>query len=160
MRFLKWLLSVSLVASVQAADPVLDPEAINPVWAEQYLRDQYPAVLEDSDKDHVISVYYFGRVGSRNLLGLERVRGDNYEQFFTLLIFEGQQLMGYYPHVLSFPSLLQTNGDVQFPLGVEAYGENSGEPLRLTAKLPEFENLFQGLGELKSCSPWRIPARN
>lgn len=160
MRFLKWLLSVSMIASVQAADPVLDPEAIHPVWAEQYLRDQYPAVLENSDQDHVISVYYFGRIGSRNLLGLERVRGDNYEQFFTLLIFEDQNLIGYYPHVLSFPSLLTATGTVQFPLGVEAYGEHSGKPLRINAALSEFENLCQGLGELKSCSPWRMPAQN
>lgn len=148
---LLWLLSVA----AQAADTVADPLGVTPVWAEQYLQQQHPYLLEDSDNDHVMSMYYFGRIGARTLLGMERVRGENYEQFYTLLLFEQRQLLGYFPQVMTFPSALHENGEVVFPLGVEAHGEFSNGPWNISLDPLSFEPLCQGLGKLMQCVPWQ-----
>src|SRR5690554_7606061 len=41
-------------------------------WAEQYIKQNHPSLMVDSQFDHVLSVYYFGQYGNRSLLGLER----------------------------------------------------------------------------------------
>lgn len=152
------LLLLVLSLNAEGADSVADPLGVTPAWAEQFLKDEYPALLDDSDNDHVMSVYYFGRYANRTLMGLERVRGDNYEQFFTLLVFEGRHLLGYYPHVMTFPSAILPTGEVQFPLGVAAHGQLSDGPWTLAAPVKHFEPLCQGLGALMQCIPWRSPA--
>ncbi|QQD21573.1 hypothetical protein GJQ55_07060 [Venatoribacter cucullus] len=151
---LLWLLSVT----AQAADTVADPLGVTPVWAEQYLQQQHSYLLADSENDHVLSMYYFGRIGARTLLGMERVRGENYEQFYTLLVFEQRQLLGYFPQVMTFPSALQGDGEVVFPLGVAAHGEFSNGAWNISADPNTFEPLCQGLGERMQCVPWQ-PAR-
>ena len=126
------------------------------MWAEHYLQQQHPYLLDDSDNDHVMSMYYFGRIGSRTLLGMERVRGENYEQFYTLLLFEQRQLLGYFPQVMTFPSALKDNGEVVFfPLGVAAHGEISNGPWNISLDPLSFEPLCQGLGQLMQCIPWQ-----
>ena len=156
LRLLCVLLFITL--PVQAADKVADPMGVTPVWAEQFLKAHYPALLDGSEQDHVMSMYYFGRHGARTLMGLERVRGENYEQFYTLLVFEEQRLLGYYPNVMTFRSAILSNGDVQFPLGVAAHGEHSNGPWSLAKPVTAFEPLCQGLGALMQCIPWQIPA--
>ncbi|UXD87397.1 hypothetical protein [Thalassolituus hydrocarboniclasticus] len=160
------LLPLLNVLSVQAADSsaAVMPQAgkhadaaqVSPEWVERYLYTRNSALLDDSFNDHVMSFYFFGRVGERTLIGLERVRGDDYEQFFSLLVFEGEELLGYYRNVLSFPSGVADNGDVQFPRGVNAHLQ--GNELELSISASEFTGLCQRLrgaqAEQDLCVPW------
>ena len=163
------LLLVSLLAALplpaaadaplaEVADAAAAASLVTPEWAERYLYSRNSALLDDSFNDHVMSFYYFGRVAQRTLIGLERVRGDDYEQFFSLLVFEDTHLLGYYRNVLSFPSGVSDSGDVQFPRGVNAHLQGSDALLNIA--LPAFSALCQrqrgsqtqALAEL--CVPW------
>lgn len=156
-----WLSGLLLLSSLaRAADAVRDEQAVSPVWAEQYLRQHHPHLLQDSEQDHVLSLYYFGRYGTLNLLGMERVKGEHYEQFFTLLLFSGQTLLGYYPDVLSFPSAVTEQGEVRFPVGIQAHLQGSGQSLSLPALLQQPQPLCQGLGALQRCVVWQQPDRH
>lgn len=144
-RVFTLLLSVFAVLSASQADP------LTAVWAEQYLKSHHAALLEGSERDHVMSLYYFGQHGSRSLMGLERVRGDDYEQHFSLLIFEGKVLIGYYQDVLSFPSLINEKGEVSFPLGVRSAYQQSGQPLSLAGASQRNDALCQKQEEISAC---------
>lgn len=122
-------------------------------WAEEYLKSHHSHLLDGSDKDHVMSVYFFGRINNYSLMGLERVQGDDYEQHFTLLIFEDKNLIGYYQNVLSFPSLISPQGEVSFPLGIKTYYQKSRRPLTI-APSQQPEALCQEQGENSQCFPY------
>lgn len=129
---------------------------VTPEWVEGYLYRRNSVLLADSANDHVMSFYYFGRVGLRTLIGLERVRGDDYEQFFSLLIFNGAELLGYYHNVLSFPSGVSASGDVQFPRGVNAHLQDADAPLSvITMKFSALCQRQRGVQSLaEQCVPW------
>ena len=128
---------------------------VTPEWTERYLNAVQSKLLDGADSDHVMSFYYFGSHGALTLMGLERVKGDDYEQFFSLMIFNGQQLEGYYQNVFSFPSGVTENGDVLFPRDV-ASSMNDGSAFNLTdtRALP----LCQTLGGQQRCFNW-VPAQ-
>lgn len=92
--------------------------AVTPQWVEQYLRESGSELLHGSEDDHVLSLYYFGSAAGVTLMGLERVRGDDYTQYFTLMLFRGRQLLGYYRDVLSFPAAVSQDGHITFPRGI------------------------------------------
>ncbi|MCD8520991.1 MAG: hypothetical protein LRY66_15690 [Saccharospirillaceae bacterium] len=135
---------------------VSDATLVTPEWVERYLYTRNSDLLNDSFNDHVMSFYYFGRVGQRTLIGLERVRGNDYEQFFSLLIFHRTELLGYYRNVLSFPSGVSDSGDVQFPRGVNAHLQGSDALLNIHSPvfiaLCQRQRGVQSLAEL--CVPW------
>lgn len=125
-------------------------------WAEQYIKQNHPSLMVDSQFDHVLSVYYFGQYGNRSLLGLERVRGENYEQFFTILVFEDSHLLGYYENVLSFPSTINEQGEVGFPYGISGEIKEIGESMNLNAA--EFGDLCQTQAHVTQCFTWQAVA--
>ena len=128
------------------------PAVVTPQWTEQYLTDRQSPLLQGSDADHVVSFYYFGRAGDYTLIGLERVRGDNYQQFFSLMVFHNRHLLGYYRHVPSFPARMAANGDVSFPRGVDGRLQVSGQPFNITDI--RAEPLCQTSGERRVCVSW------
>lgn len=115
-RGLIWLLGLSLHALAWAGDQV--DAMVTPQWAEHYLQQQHPELLLDQQADHVVSYYFFGRWQDVSLIGLERVRGEQYRQYLTLLLFRQHDLFAYYANVATFPRQLSLAGEVQFPDGV------------------------------------------
>lgn len=138
-----------LSASVWAAEKT----HLTADWAEHYIKQQHPSLLHGSESDHVISVYYFGQFNNRSLMGLERVRGEQYEQFFTILVFENDYLLGFYKNALSFPSSINAQGEVGFPYGIEGKVKTSGVPLNLAVK--EFGDLCQTQAQITQCFSWQ-----
>jgi len=135
----------------EASDlPITFP--VTPQWAERYLFSINSPLLDDSVTDHVMSLYYFGRYGDFTLIGLERVRGDEFQQFFTLLVFKQRSLTGYYANVLSFPSQVSDNGDVSFPRGVEGRLQDTEQPFNITR--PGEGPLCQSAGDKRLCVNW------
>lgn len=88
---------------------------VSPQAAEIYLYKIRSPLMQGSHSDHVVSLYFFGEYQNRTLIGLERVKGKNYQQFFSLLVFEKKDLLGYYQYVPSFPSEVEASGRVVFP---------------------------------------------
>ncbi|WP_419810462.1 hypothetical protein [Bacterioplanoides sp.] len=91
------------------------PTWVSPQAAEIYLYKTRSSLMQGSHNDHVVSLYFFGEYQNRTLIGLERVKGENYQQFFSLLVFEKKDLLGYYQYVPSFPAAVETSGRVVFP---------------------------------------------
>lgn len=48
-------------------------------------------------------------------MGMERVKGDDYEPHHTVLIFKDSVLHGYYEELLVFPAGVSAEGQVFFP---------------------------------------------
>ena len=92
---------------------------VTPQTAEQLLESMSSPLISDAEADHVNSYYYFGIHGDRTLIGLERVRGSDYRQYFSVLIFDGEQLLGYYQNVASLPLFIEDDGALSFPRGAE-----------------------------------------
>lgn len=152
MRF-GWLLLVLLMQSSFAAEQAA---LLSAVWAEEYLKQHDSHLLDDSEHDHVMSLYYFGDFEKRRLMGLERVRGEDYEQYFTLLLFEETSLVGYYQNVLSFPSSIDKNGQVHFPLGITGQMENSKKLLNIGWPLSQYESLCLQQKTEVQCNEWHL----
>ena len=93
--------------------------AVTPQWTESYLEDTDSALLGGAENDHVNSYYYFGLHGQRTLIGLERVKGSNFQQYFSLLIFDHQTLLGYYENIPNLPFVVTDSGQLTFPRGYE-----------------------------------------
>lgn len=91
------------------------PKWVTPEWTERHLYATRSPLMKGSHTDHVVSLYYFGDQGSRTLIGLERIKGDDYLQYFSLLLFDQKTLIGYYPEVASFPEGVDSKGLVTFP---------------------------------------------
>lgn len=94
---------------------IVPPRWVTPDWAERHLYALRSPVMKDSHTDHVISLYFFGEYKDRTLIGLERVKGDDYRQYFSLLVFDKRKLLGYYENIASFPSKVGKDGVVLFP---------------------------------------------
>ena len=92
---------------------------VTPQQAEAYLESTSSPLIRDSEGDHVNSYYYFGTRAGRTLIGLERVRGDDYSQHFSMLVFEGEALLGYYANIASLPLFIGEDGRLLFPRGSE-----------------------------------------
>ena len=167
------LLLARSVVDVQADDSFPQPIPANPLqtdsadevtaqWAEQYLQRTQSILLDGSDSDHVMSLYYFGWASGQaaeryTLIGLERVRGAEYRQFFTLLVFRDQTLLGYYRNVPSFPSAVNEDGRVRFPRGVDAVLQATLSAWNITQIHIEQEALCQTVGRAsESAEPQRI----
>ena len=88
---------------------------IKPKWAERYIIQYYPKLLTDTESDHVLAFYYFGRWKNFSIMGMERIRGEDYEHYNTVLVFESETLIGIYPEVPVFPFSVSEAGIVTFP---------------------------------------------
>ena len=94
-------------------------DAVTPQQAEQCLETMKSPLIHNSEGDHVNSYYYFGVHGDRTLIGLERVKGADYSQYFSLLVFDQTTLLGYYRNIASLPLFIEQDGQLSFPRGVE-----------------------------------------
>lgn len=146
-----------LLLLISNASSATDEALLTADWAEQYIKQNEPALLQGSKTDHVMSVYYFGQFEQRSLMGLERVKGEDYEQFFTILIFENDYLLGFYENVLSFPSAISEQGEISFPYGISGKIKANKQPLKLNDKT--FKDLCQTQAQETQCFPWQ-PATN
>ena len=99
------LLSVSSVAEIK----------LTPQWTERYLFKNMPHLVKNSHTDHVLAFYYFGSFDDYTIMGMERVKGDDYEPHHTILVFKDSILQGYYPELLVFPGGVSEQGEVYFP---------------------------------------------
>lgn len=93
--------------------------AVTPQWTESFLEETDSALLKGADGDHVNSYYYFGTHDQRTLIGLERVKGSNFQQYFSLLVFDHQTLLGYYQYIPNLPFFVTETGRLTFPRGYE-----------------------------------------
>lgn len=119
--------------------------AVTPEWTEAFLHRTHSPLLDDHVNDKVMSFYFFGRHGERTLIGLERVRGEDYHQYFTLLVFDNQTLLGFYRHIHSFPTKILSSGEVRFPRGYNT-------KLIFNVLSDTFPTLCQG--KFMPCIPW------
>lgn len=119
--------------------------------AEDWLQAQQHPLLHGSEDDHVVSYYYFGRYEQRTLIGLERVIGPHYQSNFTLLVFEGGALLGFYQPLKSLPLRVDDAGVVQFP---PRFRPAAGQAtLSLARDVREFMPLC--LAEFRPCARWQ-----
>jgi len=88
---------------------------LSPRWTERYLFKNTPKLLKNSYTDHVLAFYYFGSFQDFTIMGMERVKGDDYEPHHTLFIFKDSVLQGYYEELLVFPAGVSKQGQVFFP---------------------------------------------
>lgn len=88
---------------------------LSPQWAERYLFKNMPNLLENSYADHVIAFYYFGSHQDFTVMGMERIKGNDYEPSNTLLIFKNYILQGYYEKLWVFPAGVSDQGKIFFP---------------------------------------------
>lgn len=91
---------------------------LTPQWTERYIYKHQSDLLKGSRSDHVMAFYFFGGIGQYTLMGMERVRGDDYQEFLTLFVFKERELIGYYSLIADFPKEVAINGEVIFPKGV------------------------------------------
>lgn len=147
-------LLILMVLLLPVSLPAQEANGVTPEWTERYLKAIQSKLLEGAAADHVMSFYYFGTHGTLTLMGLERVQGDDYEQFFSLMIFNGQTLEGYYQNVFSFPSGVTAAGDVLFPRDVIS-AMADGSPFNITDT--RALALCQTLGDQQRCFNW-VPA--
>jgi hypothetical protein len=126
------------------------PKWVTPQWAERHLYAIRSPLMKGSHTDHVVSLYFFGEYQDRTLVGLERVKGDDYQQYFSLLLFEKQKLVGYYQNVASFPSGVDDKGVVIFPELYTPQPQKSGQIFSIATD--DFYPLC--LGKEASCVEW------
>jgi hypothetical protein len=88
---------------------------LSPQWTERYIFKHIPKLLKNSHTDHVLAFYYFGSFQDFTIMGMERVKGDDYEPHHTVLIFKDSILQGYYEGLLVFPGGVSPKGQVFFP---------------------------------------------
>jgi len=121
-------LLVSGVTQLYALEPqdaasYRESGGVTPQQAEQYLESRNSPLISNHDADQVNSYYYFGVYEQRTLIGLERVRADDYSQHFSLLVFDGDDLLGYYQNIASLPLFIEPDGQLSFPRGAELEGQ-------------------------------------
>lgn len=123
---------------------------LTPQWTERYLFKHYPALLENSHTDHVLAFYYFGSYKKYTVMGMERVKGDDYTAYNTTLIFKDSVLTGYYPEMPVFPAGIEEGG-VFFPhntgiLSRITLESNSYPDIKIDGKDYSFIPVSQGAG--------------
>jgi hypothetical protein len=88
---------------------------LSPQWTERYLFKHYPALVKNSHTDHVIAFYYFGSYQDYTIMGMERIKGNEYEPHNTILVFKDSVLQGYYEELMVFPAGVSEAGEIYFP---------------------------------------------
>ena len=106
-----FILILALMTSMSRAAEI----KLSPQWTERYLFKNTPQLLENSHADHVLAFYYFGGFKDFTVMGMERVRGEDYEPHNTILIFKNSILQGYYEELLVFPAGVSEEGLIFFP---------------------------------------------
>lgn len=84
---------------------------LNAEQANQQIQLQYPQLLGDGSQ--LVSLYYFGESENVSVVGLERV-GDDYLPIRWLLVFQGDNLLGWYYPCTEFPQRF-IDGQLIFP---------------------------------------------
>lgn len=116
MQSFKTAFSCLLISAGLVLAPVATAEVeLTPRWTERYLFKHNPELVLNTHLDQVLSFYYFGSFQNFTLMGMERVRGEDYHQYNTLLIFKGLVLQGYYEELAVFPASIEQQGVVKFP---------------------------------------------
>ena len=105
----------SLLLALQLSQFAQAEIKLSPQWTERYLFKNYPELLKDSHADHVLAFYYFGSYKNFTIMGMERVKGDEYEPHNTILVFKDSILQGYYENLAVFPAGVSEQGEVYFP---------------------------------------------
>lgn len=88
---------------------------LTPKWTERYLFKHNPELVKNTHLDQVLSFYYFGSFQDFTVMGMERVKGEDYHQYNTVLVFKNSVLQGYYEELAVFPAGVNAQGVVGFP---------------------------------------------
>lgn len=116
MQSFKTAFSCLLISAGLVLAPVATAEVeLTPKWTERYLFKHNPELVRNTHLDQVLSFYYFGNFQDFTLMGMERVKGEDYHQYNTLLIFKDLVLQGYYEELAVFPASIDEQGVVKFP---------------------------------------------
>ena len=108
--------TADLVAVESAtAEPTAAKIKLTPRWTERYLFKYNPELLRNTHLDQVLSFYYFGSFQNFTIMGMERVKGEDYHQYNTVLIFKDLTLHGYYEELAVFPASVNEQGVIKFP---------------------------------------------
>ncbi len=113
---LKAAFSCLLITAGMASSPIVSAEIeLTPKWTERYLFKHNPHLVQNTHLDQVLSFYYFGSFQDFTIMGMERVKGDDYHQYNTVLVFKDSVLQGYYEELAVFPAGVNGEGQVRFP---------------------------------------------
>ncbi|MDF1762855.1 MAG: hypothetical protein P1U57_05555 [Oleibacter sp.] len=107
--------TASPISTPSSTQTTKEKVTLTPQWVEAFLHDTNSELLDGSENDQVMSYYYFGEFGDKTLMGLERVRASDYFQLFTIMVFDGETLHGYYHNVYTLPLGLDKEGEIEFP---------------------------------------------
>ncbi len=104
-----------IIASMLSSSIVSAEIELTPKWTERYLFKHNPSLVQNTHLDQVLSFYYFGSFQDFTIMGMERVKGDDYHQYNTVLVFKDSVLQGYYEELAVFPAGVNGQGKVKFP---------------------------------------------
>ena len=104
-----------IAAEATPAEPAAAKIKLTPKWTERYLFKHNPELVKNTHLDQVLSFYYFGSFQDFTIMGMERVKGEDYHQYNTVLVFKNSVLQGYYEELAVFPSGVSEQGIVEFP---------------------------------------------
>lgn len=116
MQSIKTAFSCLLISAGFTLSSLASAETeLTPKWAERYLFKNNPELLHNTHLDQVLSFYYFGGFQGFTIMGMERVKGEDYHQYNTVLVFKDSVLHGYYEELAVFPASVSAQGLVKFP---------------------------------------------
>jgi len=116
MQPFKAAFSCLLITASMLSSSIVSAEIeLTPKWTERYLFKHNPSLVQDTHLDQVLSFYYFGSFQDFTIMGMERVKGDDYHQYNTVLVFKDSVLQGYYEELAVFPAGVSEQGEVKFP---------------------------------------------
>ena len=100
--------------------PFQRPEHKTAQWVERYIINNHSYLLQGSENDHVLAFYFFGYYQSFTVFGMERIKGQDYKSYNTVLVFNDSKLQGYYEELTVFPAGVNKAGEVFFPANYQA----------------------------------------
>ncbi len=100
--------------------PFERPDHKTAQWVERYILKNHDYLLDNSENDHVLAFYFFGYYQSFTVFGMERIKGDDYKSYNTVLIFKDSKLQGYYEKLTVFPAGVSKAGEVFFPANYQS----------------------------------------
>jgi hypothetical protein len=109
------LITAGLSLSLTFSSIAFAETELTPKWTERYLFKNNPELVRNTHLDQVLSFYYFGSFEGFTIMGMERVKGEDYHQYNTVLIFKDSVLQGYYEELAVFPAGVNKQGIVEFP---------------------------------------------
>lgn len=141
-------LHAELIPNKEITDeaPIQRPDHKTAQWVERYIINNHGYLLEGSHNDHVLAFYFFGYYKDFTVFGMERIKGEDYKSYNTMLIFKQSKLQGYYEDLTVFPAGVNSQGQVFFPKNYQAtqYIDLANSVYPSIQFIPELERYKKG----------------